>query len=88
VVDAPVEVSQRVVCGSCYGMPEPSSSRERKIVMARVFISYSRRDAEVADRVRGWLEDAGHEVFLDRDIDYGIRIGRSGCTSGCAGQTP
>ena len=43
--------------------------------MARVFISYARTDAEVAGRVRGWLVDAGHEVFLDRDVDAGIRVG-------------
>ena len=43
--------------------------------MARVFISYARTDAEVAGRVQGWLVDAGHEVFLDRDVDGGIRVG-------------
>ena len=43
--------------------------------MARVFISYARRDAEVADLVRSWLKDASHEVFLDRDLDDGIRVG-------------
>ena len=43
--------------------------------MARVFISYSCADAESAARVRGWLGDAGHEVFLDRDVDDGIRVG-------------
>src|SRR4051794_16430526 len=43
--------------------------------MARVFISYSHTDAEVAGRVAGWLVDAGHEVFLDHDVDSGIRVG-------------
>ncbi|MGD9528668.1 MAG: TIR domain-containing protein, partial [Pseudonocardia sp.] len=43
--------------------------------MARVFISYARTDAEVAGRVRCWLTDAGHDVFLDRDVDAGIRVG-------------
>src|SRR6476660_667201 len=43
--------------------------------MARVFISYSRMDAGVAGRVQCWLVDARHEVFLDRDVDDGIRTG-------------
>jgi hypothetical protein len=43
--------------------------------MARVFISYSRTDAEVAGRVQRCLADGGHEVFLDRDLGGGIRVG-------------
>jgi TIR domain len=43
--------------------------------MARVFISYSHTDVEVAGRVQGWLKDAGHEVFLDRDVGVGIHLG-------------
>ena len=43
--------------------------------MARVFVSYSNADSRLAADVRGWLNDAGHEVFLDRDVDSDIRIG-------------
>ena len=43
--------------------------------MARVFISYARPDADWAARVRGWLVDAGHDIFLDRDVNDGIRVG-------------
>ena len=42
--------------------------------MARVFISYARTDAEWRGRF-SWLFAAGHEVFLDRDVDGGIRVG-------------
>ena len=53
----------------------------------KVFISYSRTDARPADTVRGWLADAGHEVFLDRDVDDGIRLGKDWQASGCGRRT-
>ena len=37
-----------------------------KVVMARVFISYSSQDSEIADRVYSRLEAADHEVWMDR----------------------
>src|SRR3954471_8793380 len=43
--------------------------------MTRVFISYSRADAHLAERLLGWLVVADHEVFLDRDVASGIQAG-------------
>ena len=43
--------------------------------MARVFISHASADLAVAVHVRLWLRDAGHEVFLDRDLAEGIQVG-------------
>ncbi len=43
--------------------------------MARVFISYARTDSRFAIDFRTWLKAAGHEVFLDQDVDDGIRAG-------------
>jgi hypothetical protein len=40
--------------------------------MTRIFLSYSRRDLEVANRLTTALEQAGHEVWIDRqDIQTG-----------------
>lgn len=33
----------------------------------RLFLSYSRRDAAYAERLRAGLEEAGHDVWIDRD---------------------
>ncbi|HWM59994.1 MAG TPA: TIR domain-containing protein [Pseudonocardia sp.] len=43
--------------------------------MARVFVSYSSRDGALADEVNGWLVEAGHETFRDRDLSDGIVVG-------------
>jgi hypothetical protein len=43
--------------------------------MARVFVSHSGKDAALACEVHRWLVDDGHEVFLDRDLYDGIRVG-------------
>jgi energy-coupling factor transporter ATP-binding protein EcfA2 len=43
--------------------------------MARVFISYARKDVGLAAAVHGWLAGAAHEAFLDQDRADGIRAG-------------
>jgi hypothetical protein len=43
--------------------------------VARVFVSHAGTDTAIAVRVHGWLVDEGHEVFLDRDLADGIRVG-------------
>ncbi len=43
--------------------------------MAYVFISHARQDLDVAEDVRDWLRTRGHRVFLDRDLDDGLRVG-------------
>ncbi len=43
--------------------------------MARVFISHAGEDLEWAARLRDWLVEDGHEVFLDRDLRDGIAVG-------------
>ncbi len=43
--------------------------------MARVFVSYASEDLALARNVHGWLVEAGHEVFLDRDPHEGIALG-------------
>lgn len=43
--------------------------------MAKVFVSHASEDLGFADRVHGWLVDAGHQVFLDRDLRDGIDVG-------------
>jgi hypothetical protein len=43
--------------------------------VARVFISYARDDRTLADEVRRWLVEAGHEVFLHQDLWVGIAPG-------------
>jgi TIR domain len=40
-----------------------------------VFISHASGDLAVATRVGGWLRDAGHSVFFDRDLGDGLRVG-------------
>lgn len=43
--------------------------------MANVFISHSSADNDWAEKVHLWLEEDGHDVFLDRDERDGIIIG-------------
>ena len=43
--------------------------------MVRVFVSHSSEDATESDRIRSWLVDDGHEVFLDHDLRHGIAPG-------------
>jgi hypothetical protein len=43
--------------------------------MARVFVSHSSKDHELAAEVHGWLAHDGHEVFLDQDLRDGIAVG-------------
>ncbi|WP_461119224.1 nSTAND1 domain-containing NTPase [Saccharothrix stipae] len=45
--------------------------------MAKVFLSYSTEDRDVADRVHEWLVGQGHEVFFDRDLVYGVTVGEA-----------
>src|SRR5262245_31027148 len=39
--------------------------------MSRIFVSYSRRDGEVVDRLVEAVEQDGHEVFSDQDLSGG-----------------
>jgi WD40 repeat protein len=43
--------------------------------MAQVFVSHAGDGLDIALRVRGWLRDAGHGVFLDSDLTHGLRVG-------------
>ncbi|MFC5139064.1 TIR domain-containing protein [Actinomycetospora rhizophila] len=43
--------------------------------MARVFVSHASADRGPSGRLRRWLVDAGHDVFLDRDPQDGITPG-------------
>jgi WD40 repeat protein len=43
--------------------------------VARVFVSFATPDLPVAELVAGWLERDGHEFFLDRHSESGIRAG-------------
>jgi hypothetical protein len=43
--------------------------------VARVFISYASKDLALAQEVRRWLVEAGHEVFLGHDPRDGIAVG-------------
>ena len=55
-------------------LPQPSAASEPRKASRRYFISYSRgsaEDAKLADNLRTGLENAGHEVFIDR----GMRVG-------------
>jgi WD40 repeat protein len=44
------------------------------IAMVQVFISHASDDVDTAARVRGWLREAGHSVFLACDLD-GVQVG-------------
>jgi WD40 repeat protein len=43
--------------------------------MANVFISHSSADNDWAGKIYVWLEEDGHELFLDRDVTDGIVVG-------------
>jgi hypothetical protein len=43
--------------------------------VARVFVSHASADLAVAVEIRTWLREAGHHVFLDRDLAKGIHVG-------------
>jgi hypothetical protein len=43
--------------------------------MARVFLSHTGADRELADQVLEWLASDGHEVFLDSDLRAGLAVG-------------
>ncbi|MHA6621101.1 nSTAND1 domain-containing NTPase [Pseudonocardia sp. DLS-67] len=43
--------------------------------MTRVFISHAGLDTEPAAELQRWLVEDGHDVFLDRDPQDGIRLG-------------
>jgi WD40 repeat protein len=43
--------------------------------VARVFVSHASDDLGVALAVQDWLRRERHQVFLDRDLDSGIRVG-------------
>ncbi|HEU0086522.1 MAG TPA: TIR domain-containing protein [Pseudonocardiaceae bacterium] len=43
--------------------------------MARVFISHASADLAVAVELHRWLDQDGHEVFLDQDLRDGIAVG-------------
>jgi WD40 repeat protein len=43
--------------------------------MAKVFVSFASKDFSLADEVRRWLVEDGHDAFLDRDLDNGILAG-------------
>lgn len=45
--------------------------------MARIFLSHASKDSNIALKVRGWLADDGHEVFLDFDERQGIPTGEA-----------
>ncbi|MGQ0776541.1 MAG: toll/interleukin-1 receptor domain-containing protein [Pseudonocardiales bacterium] len=44
-------------------------------VVAQVFVSHASADLALAREVHGWLVQAGHEVFLDRDPRDGLVVG-------------
>ncbi len=44
--------------------------------MARVFVSHANEDFVLAREVHQWLIEAGHEVFLARDLRDGIAVGQ------------
>jgi hypothetical protein len=46
-----------------------------EVGVARVFISHAREDLALACELHDWLVEAGHEVFLDRDVRDGIALG-------------
>src|SRR3954467_4498853 len=44
-------------------------------MVARVLISHTDSDRELADEVMGWLVEDGHQVFLDHDVRAGTAVG-------------
>ena len=45
------------------------------MIVAHLFISYATQDRVIADEVAGWLETAGHKLFLAHDLRSGISVG-------------
>jgi WD40 repeat protein len=43
--------------------------------VARIFVSYANDDLDVALSVQDWLRHERHQVFFDRDLHSGIRVG-------------
>lgn len=43
--------------------------------MANIFISHSSVDNDWAEKIYVWLEEDGHDLFLDRDLTDGIVVG-------------
>lgn len=43
--------------------------------MAQIFVSHASGDVGVAETIAGWLREAGHRVFLDRDLEGGLYVG-------------
>jgi hypothetical protein len=43
--------------------------------MARVFVSHAGSDLGAAEMIAGWLREAGHRVFLDRDLPVADPVG-------------
>jgi YVTN family beta-propeller protein len=52
-----------------------STSIGLEVVVARIFISYATPDRAIADEVSSWLRAAGHEPFLDHELQDGISVG-------------
>jgi len=45
--------------------------------VARVFVSHASEDSGLAAELGGWLDAQHHEVFLDRDLERGLRVGEA-----------
>jgi WD40 repeat protein len=45
------------------------------VVVANVFVSHASEDRLLAAEIQGWLDEAGHEVFVDQDLRHGIALG-------------
>jgi len=43
--------------------------------VARVFVSHAGSDLGVAETIAGWLREDGHRVFLDHDLEDGLKVG-------------
>jgi hypothetical protein len=43
--------------------------------VARVFVSHASGDLSAAETIADWLREAGHRVFLDRDLEGGLDLG-------------
>jgi WD40 repeat protein len=45
--------------------------------MARIFVSHASGDLTIAEDWRRWLVGAGHQVFLDHDLQDGLLVGEA-----------
>ena len=54
--------------------PIPSKLRHGGGVVAQIFLSYSRRDADAAEAVAGALKNSGHDVWWDKHISGGSKF--------------